>query len=326
MASDAPSANTWLIDWLDAQGASSRSDIERIFATPGSRREFRGFLDRVPLLWPASDPGARASIAAGSGIDLSGSMGSCTSPDCLKREVDNLIQRTWHYFDRVVVAGPSSLRLASTWDRDESYGIQQVADYAEVLWHINTSGADDLFVLSQKPPVGLNHLRQHASEVGMADLLNDEDRWAQELLPEATCRVEWQGRYPQCSKSHWDYRLDHPALEHTKWGAVHAPEDADVSEVIRLALIDTYRDHVANLVMDIKYARIAGSALGAVVRVHEDILQERTPAIPSEAEVAFELPLPVLSGASPKDLLALREDNVEEFETFREALRQAITE
>jgi hypothetical protein len=218
------------------------------------------------------------------------------------------------------------LRLASIWDHNENYGIRQVAAYAEVLWHIAASGADNLFVLSQKPRAGSNHLKQHATEVGMADLLNDEGRWAQELLPEARCHVEWQGPNPECSESHWKYRLDHPALEHTKWGSVHAPEHAGESEVVRLVLIDTYRDHVANLVMDIKYARNAGSALGAVARVHEDILHGRTPAIVSEGEVAFELPLPVLNGVSSKDLLALREDNFEEFETFREALRQAITE
>jgi hypothetical protein len=326
MANGAISANSWLLDWLETQGACSQADVEALFESDRRRRQFRSFLDSVPLAWPTVDVNAGASIAAGSGADLSGSMGSCGHSDCLIKEVDALVQRTWHYFDRVVVAGPSSLTLASIWDADVDRGVKRVAYYAEALQYIRDIGAAEFIVLSQKPPACNKHLSQHAGEAGMADLLEDDDRWADRLLPETDCRVEWRGSYPKCADSHWEYSLNHPALEHTRWGSVHAPEGAESSEIVRLALVDAYRDHLANLVTDVKYARRAGSALGAVAPVHEDILQARPSMAVSESDVAFELPLPVLNGVSPRDLLALREEHYDSFEVFRGALRQAINE
>src|SRR3712207_635083 len=113
MASSAVSPNTWLLDWLDNEGIPSQSKAEAFFRASENRLKFRDYLEGVPLSWPSGDPDARASVAAGSGVDLSGSMGSCAHAGCLIADVDRLIGRTWHYFDRLVVAGPSSLMLSS---------------------------------------------------------------------------------------------------------------------------------------------------------------------------------------------------------------------
>jgi hypothetical protein len=83
--------------------------------------------------------------------------------------------------------------------------------------------------------------------------------------------------------------------------------------------------YVLYLASDLTAATKAHAALGSTTYLHRRLLTDG-PSDVTEEEVAFNVPLPVVSGVDLKTLLSIRTGEREHFERFRAALERAIAE
>lgn len=317
---------SWLALWLDQEGIETPRALDRALTSPRKRQELQVLAGEIDLVRPVPDTGARAPIAVGTGLDLSASMGGCLDAGCLKGDVDRLIKRTWHYFDRVMVVGPRAYSIHRSLEVDEEQGLQHVRGFAEMLFYIREVGAESLLSFADKRPACSMHLPDHAEQAGMGPLLADGDEWVERLKAGARCEVRFIGKSGACAEDHWGYTLNHDWLEHTRWGETHGSREMSPEEVIHEALMDWYRDGLGHLTADVEFARSTGAALGAGATLQEEVLESMPRSRASVLDVAFELPLPVLSGVSAKALMQLKEDHGAAFDVFRQALKTAIKE
>jgi hypothetical protein len=251
-------------------------------------------------------------------------MGYCTAGNCLKAQADNLIRRSWHYFDRIMVVGPSASKMAHMFDQDADRAVSWLIGYADLIFHLREIGATKFLSFGEKPPPCQEHLSQHASEVGLHHLLDKTPEWVESIRPDAEVKVRFAGIH-DCGDGHWDYRIDHPELEHSVWGTVHGKEDEDIAVIVLQALSDLHETLVANLVSDTQYAQFTRASLGVAAPAHEQMITSQVMPI-SEPGVAFELAFPFVDEADPRELLRFRDSEAEAYDTFHNALRLAIKE
>lgn len=95
----------WPFEWFDEREFGSFADVDKYARTPAGQRQLADRVEANQHEREASIDG-RASILAGTGMDLSGAL-ACYHPDCRTRDADQLIRKAWHYFDSIVV--PDSL-------------------------------------------------------------------------------------------------------------------------------------------------------------------------------------------------------------------------
>ena len=90
----------WLFSWLNEHGITNVGQAGRLLAESREVERLREIA--AGATYPAAQAGA-FSILAGKGVDLSGVL-DCHSARCRRRQVDELFEKAWFYFDRIVVA------------------------------------------------------------------------------------------------------------------------------------------------------------------------------------------------------------------------------
>jgi len=91
-----------------------------------------------------------------------------------------------HYFDRIVVVGPSASeysRLLSS--KVDQQIIERLLSHIQLLLYIRKIGAEDLLVFRQKRPPCEFHFEDHMREVG----LDPESMLADELVNQLTSKA-----------------------------------------------------------------------------------------------------------------------------------------
>jgi hypothetical protein len=97
----------WLLQWLDSYAVTSPRQADELLNRPHALSILREEVEAIRYHAPMINDQRGHSIVAGSEIDLSGEL-SCSNWECIKRQVDTLFSSVWHYFDRIIVAGPSA--------------------------------------------------------------------------------------------------------------------------------------------------------------------------------------------------------------------------
>ena len=324
MSSGATEGASWLQEWLDAQEIRSLKQFDRSLQSALVKKS----LKEAVLLeeqHPRMAPAHRQTLAMGTRLDLSARFG-CWHSDCLKKDLDQAIRRTWHFFDKVIVAGLSPFNLGVALEHDETHALQKIRNYADLMLYIGEIGASDLLYFADKRLPCRTHLAQHAEEAGMGALLADPPIVAQ-LRREASISVAHVGRQWNCGASHWEYSINHDYLDHMATGTVHAPKKYSKSKVTALALDDFVQTGLSFLFSDVDFARRSNSALGLGAPMHQELLEPQAAlASPSVQEVAFDLRLPVAESVGSRHLLQLRRQEGSSFDVFRTALRKAMRE
>ena len=302
----------WLHEWMDDRGVTSLAQAESRLSDP---TEVHRLHERAASVRYSTEPvlDADGALLAGRGVDLSGDL-DCMAWGCRRLQVDRLLRGAWHYFDRVVVVGPSASRVAQDLENTRDVSETHILSDIRLLLYLREIGAEPLLVFREKPPPCEVHVRQHAREVGLAVGLERLDELAVSLAKAA--RIESQPH-----DDHVHYAFNHSDFEHTVWGTVW-PEGADLRVEVARAVLSRY---MAHLTSDVRTARMLGLPLASTVHVHGQLLG-LLPTAPSVADVMFSLSLPVLDGVDIKTLLELRDDQREYFERFRLALRTAASE
>lgn len=299
----------WLSDWMD-EYAIDNSEKARTVASSGSAisrlREIAEASESAAFAVPEIAPGA--GVVAGRALDLSGLI-TCGHAECLIRQVDTLFNEIWHYFDHVVVEGPSArlfLRSGGEWD-------WRMEQYVELLVYLRAVGALPFLVFLEKPhALCTHHFEQSAREGGLTPLLSKRFRKkaVKEILQTASLVP-----LPGGEQYEFRYAGDDGVL------VITAPREPDIAEVAE----SVFTSMATALVSDVSIARTIGQPLVQAAEIFERIHVD--PVRDGSAEgIALELKLPVLRRVPTKELLRLRENHAPELIRFRSALRTAINE
>lgn len=278
---------------------------------------FREYASRADASSANVPLNADAGILAGRGLDLSGEL-DCHHEDCLKRQVDRLFTKAWHYFDEIVVDDLYTHRISVHWDEQSDTERQEwLWPWLGVMLYIESVGAADLLVFRAKPHVH-EQWRQRARESGLVALPRAAEALAKEIAPQIELGVEAKG-------DSIDFSLNHPLFEHTYWGNLPKRVSGSKGEAaLRLAASRQVVGRFASgLTDDFVASRRVGVPLGAGVRTYQRLFDDSRESA-SVPRVAFELKLPVLEGVSVRDLIALRFEERDAFTMARTRLRQAI--
>jgi hypothetical protein len=319
----ADSNSFWMYRWMDERGISKPADASRVLSRPRGLRSLQDFVESCPTeLEPLDDP--LSAIAAGRSMDLTGML-ECSHWACLTQKIDGLFRDTWHYFDAIVVEGPSASRIQRLfWGSQESTAEQKSArltDYATALLKLREQGLDRYLIFREKPQECTVHFEQHVHEAGLERLSKSKVEIVDQLVADG--RLEDRPR--QCT-DHWHFRYRHPSLAVPVTGRVDGTWSREGTERRqRLAAEEVFRSLLANLSADIRNASELGVPLAAGLELHEDLLRRKAEPVHVE-DVAMRLRLPVMQNMTAAEVLAFRESEDISFERMRSAIRTAIEE
>ncbi len=309
----------WLGEWLDYNDLNSVEAVEKSLASPtviaDLRQASRNALRKQNRGGLENNAAIPHSIVAGRGIDLTGQL-SCRSDVCRRRQVDELFTRVWHYFDQIIVHDD----LAGSLDREWSMGHvkDQLLSNIKVLLYLRQIGASDLVEFRPKPKACTVHFDQHAREAGLTEIKLRVDQLVQQLMPKV--HVHFFVKNGQST-----FRLSHPLLEVSHGGSMEHENVADIDGSPELkATTLVARRIIAHLSSDIAASHRYHAPLGTVLKTHELLLNQFHST--SVTDVVLNLNLPVLDGLQPWDLIAIRRDEQEYFNRFRDSLTKTIKE
>jgi hypothetical protein len=316
--------NTWLFDWLDEWGLRSTDEVRKALSRS---KPWESLLlhahgqEESPKYVGSLGP---RSVVAGRSLDLTAFL-ACAHPDCMTGQVDQLFSHVWHYFDKIAVVGPDShlfLEMGSSANARASM-TNMVLVQSQVLFHVRSTGLEELLVFVAKPPSCIVHWPQLEEIADLQLPLELGDELASVLLTQGRTSLERNHRGEQ------EIVLAHPDLTFGKYGQSlerlrHYQKKADTLE-LTLAK-DVIRRHYLAAASDLYAAEQLGLPLGAGVPLETRLLQTIRPISASVDEVAFSLRLPVVEGLDARDLMALRNDEQDAFDIFRSSLRSAISE
>jgi len=299
-----------------------RYSVRSIEAIPGALGNHRSVAELKETIAKSAESGtSRAprlmpkdrSLVAGTSLDLSG-RADLWIAEGKKRQLDTLLKRVWHYFDDVVVAGPSAVEMKLLLDKDEQRFLEHIAADIELFQYIDEIGGRELLVFVDKPLLGSDYSPEFVRQARpVINVL------AEKLANEST--ITWSDH-----DDHMHFVLNHPMLEHTQWGSIGKQHASDAhSSKEHAAAWQVLGPFLQCLVTDISLAHELSLPLGSTVALHGEILREMDSEV-SGGDVAFNIELPVIDGLSITALLQLRQDENDSFELFRGALRSAVNE
>ena len=293
-------------------GVTSYRQAEKVLLDQGALADLRERADAEPFTTTGLTASRGEAIVAGQAIDLSGRL-DCLAWDCVETQVHNLFNRVWHYFDRIVIVGPSAHEISRAFE-EKTRALDHLPTYVRLLLYLREIGAEKLLVFRQKRPPCQIHLKDHLREVGIEDVEDDVERAVPQFAKEGELSL-------RTHDDHIHYAFSHPQFEHTVWGSIPSDTKGDLSQALARSVVGRY---LATLASDLYTARALKSPLGSTVRFHTKLLASNRPSTTDTGTLAFHLDLPTLHGVEVRTLLKIRSDETPAFEKFRRALVKAM--
>ncbi|MEJ7651574.1 MAG: hypothetical protein WKF57_21400 [Nakamurella sp.] len=256
-------------------------------------------------------------MAAGD-LDLYGI--ACYHPRCVKKRIDTIIQRTWHYFDHVIVHAPNPAYLNFSKGLKEFERARELAlGEVDITLYIRDIGAESFVrVINAHPNYCVAHMEEHAYNASMED--------PSEMIESLTeiLSVGYRFRKLQRKKGVWRYVYTHdsyPTVAAGKVAVGSARTEADLVHGIarRLAV-----KQASYLIGDVALSREYHAAMG--ITSQYAVGQPAAGSSVDAGSVAFNLVLPIPESMSSKDLLLMRDYEYDDFQAFRIALKTAMQE
>ncbi len=164
----------WLSRWIENSEIDTLDVARQRLSDPRAAEELIfGAVDDHTKKAILPLPEARHQLVASSGLNVSGAL-ACTSTECIKKRVDQILYRSWHYFDNVLVTGLSPWSAIDTLKIDGPEAARdKILRHIDVLLYIRNIGAADVIRFSERPNYCLEHLQQHAHEAGILSDVED---------------------------------------------------------------------------------------------------------------------------------------------------------
>lgn len=305
----------WLYPWFDEYAVTSVDRARRLIDDKPIRLDLESrAMAALRNRAPAESDGT--ALVAGRGLDLSGHL-DCYGWECLRLQVDRLLVRVWHYFDKVVVVGPSARDALHLLEHPTPEATERFLTFVRLLLYVREIGAEELLTFREKPVACHVHWKKHARAAGLTDLPKLWQPWLRSIAKSGKFSIKEH-------EDHWDYTFVHPLFEHTQWGAIDKP-GANEQKTARKIAAAVGRRYYAELTTDVATARECKMAMGSTLRPFKELLALNTREVFPE-DVAFDISLPFLDGVNVKSLMKIRADEADAFLRCQSALRIAIKE
>ena len=312
----------WLSRWIENSEIDTLDVARQRLSDPRAAEELIfGAVDDHTKKAILPLPEARHQLVASSGLNVSGAL-ACTSTECIKKRVDQILYRSWHYFDNVLVTGLSPWSAIDTLKIDGPEAARdKILRHIDVLLYIRNIGAADVIRFSERPNYCLEHLQQHAHEAGILSDVEDVTERLGRLLEKEAAFLALK-ETPAGLK----FALKFPSVEYVHTGT-YVARPLPTSDVLAgIVSREAARDIVAQLIRDSAFARLNEASLGQAARLSDPLVTNAATGAPTSGDVAFNLSLPVIDRLPVAELLAVRHHEAADFQAFRKALQRAITE
>lgn len=209
----------WLENWIEEFEVYSNEKFTRaISSTSAVKSLYDSIADRK--IWSPKNHGSNFpaySALAGRHLDLSGSYHhSCAN--CFSRELSLLLTQTMHFFDRVVVSGPSLIELREGLQyknpRVREQTLKELRPHVEFLNYLRTIDARDKLIFAPKTEAYCQDcFNEWIHSIGMTALENEEQSKSivEKLVAESRF-VTMRDRSGQ-----WVTKVSHPYLGDSAW-------------------------------------------------------------------------------------------------------------
>ncbi|MEJ3748457.1 hypothetical protein WEI85_34885 [Actinomycetes bacterium KLBMP 9797] len=310
----------WLLQWMDEFGATDRStvaarlkssdSVSRLFDLAVSHRTVD--YSTVPL---------SNVVVAGPWLDPSATF-MCSGINCQKRHIELNFGRVLHYFDFVMLEGPSASAFAialakASMKRDFSRLSYGLGASVEFLQYVRSIGLDKHLIFADKVCGCRPHLLEGAEKIDAKPLVDlaELDRLAKQLAKDGGVKVKPDG------PDRWYGVVTHPNFRGTSGHIFKQSEEPRREDVARW-LLDSW---LQSAVYDSATAQQLGAPL---VSLAPSPIFDRTTDVQtiSVDDVAARIRIPALESLPLRDLIALRNHESDQFIRFRAVLREAIAE
>lgn len=306
----------WLYAWMDEFDATDAQTTKERLKSPRAVERLNELASRNSSIDYSHVPLA-GSVVAGLGIETD-EPGICGSLKCRQPSLDSDIGSLLHYFDYVVMQGPSARgyqRLVANLDNDW-HARFDVAQDVLCLQYLRTTGISNHVIFANKPSCFCDeHFKEHAGSLGLEAMTDAEavPDMARQLVRSGLVKIE--ERRPELWYGYIAEPLFFGSLGRN-YSQKSAPTETLVAEeIIRRDLMSMVYDAAAARMMRLPMASLASP---------EFFNRERSAGRPTVDEVATSLKIPILSNLTTAQLVQLRERETAHFEAFRVALREAV--
>ena len=310
-------SNYWLTNWIDTNGIRSTPQARLAIRTKSGRRSLTE-LATASEQFDQLRPTGGHQLIAGHTMDLSGQF-QCSEAECLKKQVDELLGRAWHYFDEVVVTGLDPWIFLSHVREGFNESLEQSAlRHVEVALHIREIGAEDSVRFIQKPHYCTAHLQVHAEECGYeGDIEEMAGNLRRQLLGNHRLL-----EYKPLKRGRIQYAFKSDLIDIIHTGRLKVERRLARHELAERLSEDLSLSYAGARVRDALVAQKLAAPLGDATAYGSDV--KASAVVPGG--VAFNLQLPMVESLPISEILKIRNDHAAEYQAFRAALRKAIEE
>lgn len=309
----------WLYDWLERFEVDTDARLDAVLNEESSIALALEMAEEANERDVEVEEAAVGAVVAGRGLDLSGML-TCNGFSCLEAEVDQLFSSVGYYFDEVIVEGlgPGHFLALAQDDVTEARMLvrQHLATHAQILIYLNRIGALPYVNFREKPFAYCDdHFREHASELGLPSALDEE--LAREVRHLLVNRGTIEARHV---RDYVAYKFTSPMEDGITvfWRKV-----GDPPVTLQEAAESAFRKHCLAAIGDFALANDLSAPLAATANRILDFAREDVRPL-REDDVALSLDLPTMSGLGAAELIKLREEDRDQFVTFRRSLTDAI--
>lgn len=308
----------WLYKWIDEFGISGDRDrVKSLLNDHKVVERLRSLAEAEIFEVPSSYTGSDNALVAGRSMDLSDDLDCC--PDVSRIwQINRDFPRVLHYFDKLVLTGPSAQKYAYLLQdprHPRPQDLTRIANHVDGLLYLREIGADEIVEFRPKFPIYPDNYRRLAKKFDVNSAIESNGEFMEILVRDGTI-----SHLRQCEAGdHWHVYFHHSMLEHSAELVLWQKKKPTKKQMAR-AVFDQY---ASVLTSDVMTARQMELPLGVNAELHSSMLGKNRHGSPI-SETAMELYLPVLEGLPVRDIIRLRKDEYEHFAKFQLALRSAI--
>jgi hypothetical protein len=305
----------WLYKWIDEFGLSRNDDrLTHLLKDHKAVARLHNLAEAETFEMPPAYEGPDNALVAGRSIDLSDDLDCCFKVSRIW-QINRDFPRVLHYFDRLVIAGPSAEKYADVLQHPLPRYLTQLANHVDGLLYLREIGADEIVEFQPKVPISPKNYKQLAKKFDVNSAIEGAAEFIEILAREGSV-----SDLRQCSAGdHWHFSFYHPMLAHSNMQVLWQRKKPTKKQMARAV----YDEHASLFTSDVISARMMELPLGVDGELHTTMLaKNRHESL--IGETAMKLYLPVLEGLPVRDIICLRKDEYEHFEKFQLALRTAI--
>ncbi|MGW5667446.1 hypothetical protein [Micromonospora sp. NPDC003776] len=313
----------WLYEWIDEYEVTSPDMVRTVLKSSGAADKLvhlAGLQSAMPMSVMDDIP-SNGAVVAGLGLDLM-SDNTCQDFDCRAEVADYEFSQVLHYFDAVVMEGPSRPRYTHLDEITTKRGIERavydLVNDVSLMLHLRNTGLANYIIFKQRVDCFCeDHALHYARMLGVDDLVDDDELLGLAKEMSKAGRVGLEER----ESGVWYGWLNDPDFV----GNIKVPFIRKAKPKKFEVALKILRDRLVETIFDAASARRAGIPLASLGAPGLFLRPRGVPGLTVE-DVALRVRIPVLVGLKTQDLIRLRESEYEHFQRFQELTAEAIDE